>query len=269
DAIGAPAQKISTEDIIPNRLQPRKFFDEASLLDLAESIKKHGLAQPIVVAHIPDEGRYELIAGERRFRACKLAGISKIDAVIRPKPSAENMLALSLVENIQREDLNPIETASAFKELTDKFNIAQKELARYCGKSKAFISNTLRLLELAPEIQKAVQNRILSEGHARILLSIPDKGERTRFFHEAVTKKLSVRQLEDIAKSCQGKIIRPRKKLLAKRPHEIVQLEGELQKSLGTKVEIRPGAKTQNGVVAIHYYSYNELGKLCSKLKAK
>ena len=150
-------QKITLDKIIPNRYQPRKTFNEESLKGLADSIKQHGLTQPIVVVYDAGLDKYELVVGERRFRAAQLAGFTEIDAIIHAKLDDKQLCALALIENIQREDLNPIETALGYKSLMQKFNISQTELGDYCGKSKAAVSNSLRLLNLEPEAKDTAE----------------------------------------------------------------------------------------------------------------
>ena len=188
--------KVPLSKIKPNRYQPRHTFNDESLAGLAESIKQHGLAQPIAVVYNGEADTYELVAGERRFRASQLAGLDEIDAIVKPPQSDEQMLALSLIENIQREDLNPVDTAVAYNNLVDKFGVSQSDLARYCGKSRSAVSNSLRLLELEPEIRKALQGGVLTEGHARALLTATPH-VRLRLFGEIVERKYNVRQAED------------------------------------------------------------------------
>lgn len=264
---GNAVQKISVTRIHPNRHQPRRVFDEDSLRELGQSIKQHGLAQPILVAPDARTGEYELIAGERRLRASQLAGLTEIDAIVRPMPEQEQMLALALIENIQREDLNPIDTAVAYGKLIAEHNVAQKELARYCGKSPSAISNTLRLLELDNEIQKALQNNVITEGHARAILTVPDKDARIRLYHAIMENKASVRQTEDLARAIAGggsKKTAP--KQAADKSADVKAFEDALAQKLGTKVELRPGSKGQAGQLIIHYHTFEELDRLAEKL---
>jgi len=260
-------QKISVARVHPNRHQPRRAFDEDSLRELGQSIKQHGLAQPILVALDAHTGEYELIAGERRLRASQLAGLTEIDAIVRPMPEQEQMLALALIENIQREDLNPIDTAVAYGKLMDQHNIAQKDLARYCGKSPSAISNTLRLLELDAEIQKALQNNAITEGHARAILTVPDKDARLRLYHAIMENKASVRQTEDLARSIAGGgSAKNAPKKAADKSADVKAFEDSLAQKLGTKVELKPGARGQAGQLIIHYHSFDELDRLAEKL---
>jgi ParB family transcriptional regulator, chromosome partitioning protein len=260
-------QKISISKIKPNRYQPRKRFNDESLRELAQSIKHHGLAQPIIVTKNPVNGDYELVAGERRLRASELAGLKQIDCIVKPKVSNENMLALALIENIQREDLNPIDTALAFKQLISQFGIAQKDVAEYCAKSKSTVSNLLRLLELEPEIQKSVQNSVISEGHARALLSIPNRNDRIKLFHTIVEKKLNVRQTEDLVRHVLQKGISSLKTVKkVSKSYEIVEFEKNLQQRLGTKTEVKANPKNNKGKIIIHYYSHEDLVRVSDKL---
>ena len=164
-------EKISVEKIVPNRFQPRRVFDDEKLQELAASIKEHGLTQPIVVVYDASLDKYEIVVGERRFRATKLAGLTEIDAIVHKHLDDQQLCALALIENIQREDLNPIETALGYRNLMNKFFIKQTELASYCGKSKATISNTLRLLELEPEIQQSLQEYSERSSRQSLILS--------------------------------------------------------------------------------------------------
>ena len=261
-------QKIPVHKVKPNRYQPRTVFNDESLQELAQSIKQHGLAQPITVIYDSRTDTYELITGERRLRASQLAGLSEINAIIQTKLDEEQMLAHSLIENIQREDLNPIDTAIAFRQLIDSFSIAQSELARYCGKSKSAVSNSLRLLELEAGIQKAVQSLLITEGHARALLTVPDREKRRRLFEIAVEKKMTVRQLEDAARTLSDNGTgRAPSRRTTKKPPEIAELETLLQRSLGTKVEIRQSANHGGGALIIRYNSFGELDRISFKLR--
>lgn len=259
-------QKIPVDKVHPNRFQPRQVFNDESIKELAQSIQKHGLAQPIIVSRDGEKDTYELIAGERRLRASKFAGLREIDAVIRPKIDEKDRMTLSLIENIQREDLNAIDQALAYKQLAEKFSINQTELAAYCGKSKAAVSNTLRLLELEVEVQRAVQSGVIFEGHARALLAIPDKSKRLRLFQIAVERKMSVRSIEDAARELSGD--RPpgtrAKRSKSKKSPEALDLESNLQKWLGTKVEVHTGMDPQKGYITIHYYSLEDLDRIIS-----
>ncbi len=267
---GMSVQTIEVSKIVPNRFQPRRVFDEEKLQELAASIKEHGLTQPIVVVYDASLDKYEIVVGERRFRATQLAGLTTIDAIIHKHLSDQELCALALIENIQREDLNPIETALGYRNLMNKFYVKQVDLAAYCGKSKASISNTLRLLELEPEIQQALQNKTLTEGHARVLLMVQPGNFRMDIFNHIVNKNLSVRQTEQMV----SRIINEPKRVAEARKKnapstDIFVFEQQMQEVLGTKVELRCGRNPKKGRLIIHYNSLEELDNIASRLKNK
>lgn len=259
-------QKIPLDKIIPNRFQPRKTFNEDSLKELAQSLKQHGLTQPVVVVYDGGLDKYEIVVGERRFRAAKLAEFNEVDCVVHTKLDDKQMCALALIENIQREDLNPIETALGYKNLIQKFMVSQTELGQYCGKSKAAVSNSLRLLNLEPNIQDALRNGTISEGHGRALLMLPSGAKRDALFNKIVTSKISVRQAEKAAQNAlEEKSVKQNKK-----DTDILAFEQNLQEALGTKVELRTSGKSgQKGALVIHYNSLEELDNIAEKLKSK
>lgn len=263
-AAGTSVQKIALDKIIPNRYQPRRIFDEEKLEELAQSIKEHGLTQPIVVVYDGGMDKYEIVVGERRFRACQRAGLNEIEAIVHKALSNQEMCALALIENIQREDLNPIETAQGYRNLMSQFEISQTDLARYCGKSKAAVSNALRLLELPEHMQAALQEGTITEGHGRALLMLSDPSKREQLFQRMLKSKMSVRQAEDAART----LLQPTAERLPK-PPEVVSFEQDLQAALGTKVEVRYGRKMSKGVLIIQYHTLEELDNLASRLKTK
>lgn len=259
-------QKISLDKIIPNRFQPRKTFNEDSLRELAESIKQHGLTQPVVVVYDGGLDKYEIVVGERRFRAAKLAEFKEIDCIVHTKLDDKQMCALALIENIQREDLNPIETALGYRNLIQKFMVSQTELGQYCGKSKAAVSNSLRLLNLEPEVQEALRNGTISEGHGRALLMLPSGAKRETLFNKIVSSKISVRQAERAAQN----LLEEKTSKGNKKDSDILAFEQNLQESLGTKVELKTSGKNgQKGTLVIHYNSLEELDIIAEKLKSK
>ena len=267
---GMSVQTIEVSKIVPNRFQPRRVFDEEKLQELAASIKEHGLTQPIVVVYDASLDKYEIVVGERRFRATQLAGLTTIDAIIHKHLSDQELCALALIENIQREDLNPIETALGYRNLMNKFYVKQVDLASYCGKSKASISNTLRLLELEPEIQQALQNKTLTEGHARALLMVQPGNFRMDIFNHIISKNLSVRQTEQMV----SRIVNEPKRVAEARKKnapstDIFVFEQQMQEVLGTKVELRCGRNPKKGRLIIHYNSLEELDNIASRLKNK
>lgn len=259
-------QKIPLDKIIPNRFQPRKTFNEESLQELAQSLKQHGLTQPIVVVYDGGLDKYEIVVGERRFRAAKIADFKEVDCVVHTKLDDKQMCALALIENIQREDLNPIETALGYKSLIQKFMISQTELGQYCGKSKAAVSNSLRLLNLEPKIQDALRNGTISEGHGRALLMLPTGPKRDALFNKIITSNISVRQTEKAAQN----LLEEKTPKTNKKDSDILSFEQNLQEILGTKVELKTSGKNgQKGTLVIHYNSLEELDIIAEKLKSK
>jgi ParB family chromosome partitioning protein len=253
------------EEIIPNRSQPRKHFDESKLQELAESIKEKGILEPLIVRKT-DQG-YELIVGERRWRAAQKAGLKEVPVVVKEAEGRE-ALEISLIENLQREDLNPIEAAEAFKHLIEEFNISQEDLSKRIGKDRTTIANTLRLLKLPIEIRnQLLQNRITS-GHARAILSLESKEKQKELCALIIKKGLSVREAEALAKRWSEK---PKKATLVKRKGDLESQLGSLQDSLrkylGTKVQITQ--KGKRGKIEIEYYSHQELERIVEAILGK
>ncbi len=247
---------IDVDRIIPGEQQPRKVFKDAALKELAASIKEKGVLQPIIVSRTGD-GTFRLIAGERRWRAASIAGLKKMPAIVKDVSSIDS-LEIALIENIQREDLNPVETAEAFNRLVKDFNLTQEELAVRVGKERATVANYLRLLKLPDEIKTFVNDGTLSMGHARAVLSIEGKANQIEAARRIMHKGLSVRETEALAKrwSAGG-----RKKAHPKRKDpQIASLEDRLIRSLGTKVRI--SYKGKRGRIEIEYYSLDELDRL-------
>ena len=260
-------QKVPIDSVRPNRWQPRKSFDPGTLDELVQSIKEHGLLQPISVWRDAD-GSFELIAGERRWRACKAAGRVEIEAIVKADLTDQQKFGLSLIENIQRDDLNVLEAALAYKQLMDEFSVSQTDIARKVGKSKSAVSNTLRLLELDGEIRSGIQSGKINEGHARALLSIPDKSKRLEAYHRIIAEKLSVRDIEAYAQNFHAR--RPRVKSNAggrRKTPEILDMEARLEKHLGTKVDIVPGGTPENGRITLHYYSLDDFDRITKILR--
>lgn len=263
---------IETEKIEPNPYQPRRVFDEGALKDLASSIREHGVLQPILVTkreiETPTglEVRYQLIAGERRWRASRLAGLSQIPAVIRRGvPDDRIRLELALIENVQREDLNPMERARAFKQLIDEFKLVQREIAERIGKSREMIANTLRLLTLTPDMQTALHEGKITEGHARaILMAGEDPVKQQAVFNSIVMDRLNVREAENKARQVAGKIFVPRKRPAKVQDPELRSMQQQLEERLGTKVKLeRLG---ERGKIVVEFYSEEELRGLLDKL---
>ncbi|MCX8119043.1 MAG: ParB/RepB/Spo0J family partition protein [Desulfobacterota bacterium] len=247
------------EEIRPNRSQPRKRFDEARLLELAETIREKGILDPLTVRRV--EGGYELIAGERRWRAAQKAGLKEVPVIVREADDRE-VLELSLIENLQREDLNPIEEAEGFRELIETFGLSQEELSRRVGKDRTTITNALRLLKLPVDLQAhLIENRI-SAGHARALLSLEHADKQRELCRRILEKGLSVREAEALAKRWSEKP-RIKKGVDAKREELLAQLQSlqdSLRRHLGTKVTIQ--ARGKRGRIWIDYYSLEELERI-------
>lgn len=254
------------EEIVPNRSQPRKHFDESRLQELSESIKEKGILEPLIVRRI--EQGYELIVGERRWRAAQKAGLKEVPVLVKEAEGRE-ALELSLIENLQRENLNPIEEADAFKRLTEEFNVSQGDLATRLGKDRTTITNTLRLLKLPVEVRnQLLQNRITS-GHARAILSLETKEKQKELCSRIIQKGLSVREAEAIAKRWSEK---PKKKGPSDRRREELgsqmnSLQDSLRQYLGTKVRITPNGK--RGKIEIEYYSNEDLERIIETILEK
>ena len=263
--------RVPVEKIRPNHLQPRRHFEPEALTELATSIKQHGLAQPIVVSFDLATRSYELIAGERRWRATQLAGLQEIDVVVREPRDEKHRMALTLIENLQRADLNPIEVALGYLRLMKEFGINQTALAEEVGKSKATISNTLRLLELSDEIQKALQYGQVSEGHGRALLTITDPNLRHAVFQKLVANKLSVRETEALAREMEAGPLTPDSTVRDKRPEaksaDLRSLEESLQQVLGTKVVIRTKKVASKGSIQISFFSFEDFDRILKVLR--
>jgi len=254
---------IDITRIIPGDQQPRRVFRDAALRDLAASIKEKGVLQPVIVARTGD-GTFRLIAGERRWRASGLAGLKKIPAIIKDVASADS-LEIALIENIQREDLNPVETADAFHRLMQDFKLTQEELSAKVGKDRATVANYLRLLKLPEEIRTFVNDGSLSMGHAKAILSIEGKPNQLEAARRIIHKGLSVRETESLAKKLaagEGK----KKAVHQKKDAQIASLEEKLIRHLGTKVRILH--KGKKGQIEIEYYSLDELDRLLDILTA-
>ncbi len=245
---------IPLSEITPNPDQPRKHFAHSDLEDLIASVKTHGVLQPILVSE-KASGGYELIAGERRFRASEMAGVATIPALIK-KTNDQERLEIALIENIQRQNLNPIEEAFAFKRLIDEFNLTQENVAARVGKSRPAVANTIRLLDLPEVIQRALMDGTLSAGKARAILSLRSREEQLAMFESITGEKMSVRDVES-AVARHGQI--SRKGSVRKDPH-LMEVEKNLEEKFGTRVRITQ--KGERGTIVIEYYSKEELKKI-------
>lgn len=247
----------------PNREQPRKNFDEDSLLELAESIKQFGLLQPILVQD--RKTYYEIVAGERRWRAAKMAGLKEVPVIIRDLTEQE-IVEISLIENIQRENLNPIEEAMAYKRLLTEFNLKQDEVAERVSKSRTAVTNSMRLLKLCDEVQQMIIDDMITTGHARALISIEDKEQQYTIAQKIFDEKLSVRDVEKLVKDL-NKPIKEKKKIEKDKSLEIIyqDIEEKLKQSLGTKVAI--SSKGEGiGKIEIEFYNNDDLEKITDRL---
>lgn len=255
DTKGEAVTQIESKLIDTNPNQPRKHFDEDALNELAVSIKNYGVIQPILVC--PKEGgRYELIAGERRLRASKIAGLSFIPAIVKRFTESE-MAEIALIENLQREDLNPIEEARAYRSLMEKYGFTQEELADKLGKSRPVIANSLRLLSLNPVVVEMVETGRLSAGHARCLASIKDMGVQATYALAACDKQLSVRQLENMVRAYLKPGKEPKTPKKAFISPELKELVNNMQRTFGTKV--KAVGNNEKGRIFIDYYTKDDL----------
>jgi ParB family chromosome partitioning protein len=254
---------IPLDKIKSSRFQPRSKFDEAKLQKLADSIKEHGLVQPILVSESVVPGEYEIIAGERRYRASKIAGSKDIKAVIRQNTSDKQRFDLALIENIQRENLDPLEEAKAFKRLIEEFGHTHEQIAEIIGKERSVISNALRLLSLPEDIQLLIAEGKISPGHGKILAGIEDETQLRALADKILNDKLSVRLMEKIAAG-----IRSEKKSVGqeerKQESELINLKEEIQRKLSTKVNISGTVK--KGKIEIYYYSLEDLERITKEL---
>lgn len=249
---------IPISEIVPNSEQPRKNFPHSSLEDLVNSIKKHGILQPLTVTE-KEDGGYELIAGERRLRASQIAGLATVPAIVRGATEQEK-LELALIENIQREDLNPIEEAFAYKRLVDEFGLKQQEIADQVGKKRPTVANMLRLLDLPEEIQKALVDGKISMGKAKALLSLKDPKEQLKVFASMIGERITVR---DVEKTVASKGAKSRKGSVRRDPNLLAQ-EQLLEERLGTKVNI--SKRGERGTITIDFYSNEEFKRLMEEL---
>ncbi len=248
---------VPLDRIVPNPHQPRREFASEALTELVASIREHGIIQPLVVRRNEGAG-WQIIAGERRWRAAKLAGLTEVPVVVKDV-APQQMLELALVENVQRADLNPLEEAFAYQQLSAEFGLSQAEIARRVGKSRVAITNTLRLLQASPAVQQALLDREITEGHARALLGLPQPAQ-DRALRIVRERQLTVRQTESLVKQWREQTAAAP----AAKPPEIQALERHFQAALGTRVQLQAGKK--GGKVVIYYYSDEEFRALYQRL---
>lgn len=255
---------LPISEIEPNRSQPRKEFDEKALAELADSISQHGLLQPLLVRPLT-LGGYQIVAGERRYRACRMAGINEVPVIIRELTDTETM-EIALIENLQREDLTPLEEALGYKALIDEHDFSQDEVAQSVGKSRPAVTNALRLLKLPQSITEYLADGKISAGHARALLSLENEEQMITVAEEIVSKDLSVRQVEKLCKSLMNVKEKSEQKP-EKKPSFYSMVELALNESLGRKITISKNKGKEGGVLQIEFYSDEELTELSNKLK--
>lgn len=258
----SPIKEIKLTEIEPNKSQPRKNFDEEKLEALAESIKTHGVIQPIIVKKL-ESGFYQIIAGERRWRAARLAGLKTIPVIIKDYEKKE-VLEIALIENLQREDLNPIEESEAYQNLINEFNLTQEEISVRVGKSRSAIANALRLLNLPEGIKQLLIEDKISSGHARAILSIDNIELQIQVANKVVNEGLSVRETEKYVKALVSQKSKKNKKD-NKLSHVYIDIQNRMSQNLGTKVRIYPGANKSK--IEIEYYSDDDLERIMNLLK--
>lgn len=257
-------EEVDVDLIVPNPNQPRAELSNDSLIGLSESIREHGILQPLLVSLSSQEGVYQLIAGERRLRAARMAGINRVPVLVKEAASRE-LLELALVENLQRQDLNALEEAQAYQRLAEEFGMTQEAIAARVGRSRAAVANAVRLLGLSDEMKASVASGALSEGQARALLSVSDEAARERAWREVLERGLTVRQTEELVR--RGPEGKSTGRAPARRQDDpdVASLESRLRAALGTKVELKRG-RGGRGRLLLHFYSDEELDALLERL---
>ena len=253
--------QVPLENISPNPRQPRSTIDSSQLKGLAQSIAKHGILQPLIVAQVNESENYQLIAGERRWQAAKLAGLTTVPVIVRQADELDH-LSLALIENLQRSDLNPLEAADGYHQLAEDFQLSHEAIAMMIGKSRAEVTNTLRLLKLSASVRKALAANKISQGHARALLALSTAQAQSAALQTIISSELSVRQTEELIRRLGGERKKGRKS--SARSPELVDLEEKLRQSLGTRVTLNRG--TRGGSILIRFYSDEELDALVERL---
>lgn len=258
--VGEGVATVPIGDIVPNPHQPRVHFDKEKLRELADSIREHGVLQPLTVSPLPD-GKYELIAGERRLQASGLAGLSHVPVIVREAEERQK-LELAIIENVQRHDLNPIEEAKAYARLTDEFGLTQEEAAKKMGKSRSAVGNAVRLLTLPVEIRRALAEGGITEGHAKALLSVENPERQRALFERIVKSGMTVRETEAKARETS---VRTHTRRVASLPPALAEKADRLSSVLGTKVAVKPSGK--GGRIVVEYYSDEELDQIVSRFQ--
>ena len=254
-------ETVPIDQVIPNPRQPRTNFDPEGLHDLTESIREYGVIQPIILTRGDGQDTYILIAGERRLMAARQAGLNRIPAIVRDASELQR-LELALIENVQRSDLGPLETADAYRQLVDDFGLSHEEVAGHVGKSRTAVTNTLRLLKLSPAVKEALAAGAISEGHARNLLALSSPQAQSAALKTIIDRGLNVRQTEELVRRLSGE--KPVPKPKPEPPPEIKDLQSRLESSLGTRVRLNRGKK--GGTLVIHFYSDEELDVLVDRI---
>lgn len=257
--------EVAIEDIYPNPNQPRTHFDEKALNELAESIKSLGVIQPITLRK--DGEKFEIISGERRYRASKIAGLSSIPAYIRLVNDQE-LLEMALVENIQREDLDAIEVALTYQRLLDEIGLTQENLSQRVGKERSTITNSIRLLRLNPDVQQAIRNSIISAGHGRAIISLENAGHQQQLFDKIIKEKLNVRQAEQFAQTLKNQKETPTHKTPKALPNHLKKAEKSIADALEIKVEIKSSGKGNKGKIVLDFNSPEELERIIKGFNA-
>ena len=252
---------VSVDLVFPNPRQPRSMMHPEELQDLTASIREHGVLQPLIVTPGDMQGRYILIAGERRLQAARLAGLASVPVLVR-QATDQQRLELAIIENVQRSDLSALEQAEAYRQLAEDFDLSHEDIAARVGKSRVAVTNTLRLLKLPDAVKNALIEGRISEGHARALLALPSPQAQAAALHTVITQEMNVRQTEELVRKLSGE--KPSRKPKPAAVPEVVELEERLRTSLGTKVTLRSGRK--GGTLTIHYYSDEELNALMGRL---
>lgn len=267
DGLDNAIESVPLNDLRTNPYQPRKKFDEQGLEELTKSIKEYGVIQPLVVRK--SIKGYDIVAGERRYRAAKLAGLEKVPAIIR-ELSDKEMMQIALIENLQREDLNPVEEASAYRKLMDGLNLTQEELANKLGKSRPHIANHLRLLQLDKAVRGLLEDGKLSMGHGRALLGLKDRKQTAPVVDKIIKEQMNVRQLESLIQKLNHHV--PRETLKKKEwimPPELKEKVHELRERFGTSVKIKPAVNNEKGKIELDYYSTDDLNRLIELLEGQ
>ncbi|MCM1523371.1 MAG: ParB/RepB/Spo0J family partition protein [Ruminococcus sp.] len=257
-------QTLRMSEIEPNRAQPRKNFDEETIRNLAESIRDHGLIQPIIVRPMSNGITYQIVAGERRWRACRILGMSEVPVIIRSMDDREAS-QLAIIENIQRDDLNPVEEAMAYRELTEKYDMTQEVLAKAMGKSRPYIANSMRLLTLPEEVVEMLRNGNITAGHAKALMSIGNEQKILQAADTVVSEKLSVRQTEKLAAKLNGGNVSREEKMDKRTKNYFTEMELSLKERIGRRIKIS-GNPDGSGKVTLSFNDKDDLERFATQL---